>query len=100
MPPALAESRHLGLDGELEDLRRCRRELEAQRCKGLSDLEFQPVCACGFDGSSAPIEESLQRCLELRQRIETGLRLFFQQDRVRERIRGWNEQGEPQIVCD
>ncbi len=92
-PPAVARSRHLGLAETLAALDETRRTAEARRCRGLVNLDFQPVCTCGFDGDRAPTEAELKRFEELRERIESALRVFFRQDSVRARLRAWTDEG-------
>ena len=41
-------------------------ELGEQRCRGLSDLEFRPLCRCGFDGVTAPAAATLEGLTALR----------------------------------
>ncbi|MEN8132465.1 MAG: DUF6079 family protein, partial [Pseudomonadota bacterium] len=91
--PALAHSRHLGLNEALAELKSCRREAIKRRCHGLVNLDYQPQCSCGFDGETAPIESRLQRFDQLRASIDTRLRLFFQQDEVKSRLRDWQREG-------
>ncbi len=92
-PPPLATSRHVGLEQQLSALEECRRQARARRCRGLADLDFQPLCSCGFDGDTAPVTEPLQRFSALRHEIEEQLRLFFRQESVRQRLREWQEKG-------
>jgi hypothetical protein len=92
-PPAVAGSRHLGLEEALEELRSCRAQVERQRCHGLVNLDFQPLCVCGFDGRTSPAEEKLKRLEALRDRVERSVTQFFQQEAVRCQLRQWVEQG-------
>lgn len=92
-PPALAHSIHLDLGETLARLERCRDEAQRQRCRGLVDLDYQAQCSCGFDGRHAPIAETLERFESLREGLETQLRLFFQQDSVKSRLRAWVREG-------
>ncbi len=92
-PPALAASRHLGLEQQLTAVESCRRELRSRCCRGLVNLDYQPVCSCGFDGESAPVAELLQRFGRLSREIEEQVQLFFRQESVRRRLREWQEQG-------
>ncbi len=92
-PPAVARSRHLGLDEALGALDRARAAALKMRCRGLVNLDFQPVCTCGFDGETAPIREELARFDQARERIEEALRRFFEQEPVRARLREWVEGG-------
>ncbi len=92
-PPPLAASRHLGLERELAALESCREEAQALRCRGLVNLDFQPVCSCGFNGESAPVSTVLRRFERLRSEVEEQLQCFFRQERVRSRLREWQKQG-------
>ncbi|MFQ5654699.1 MAG: DUF6079 family protein, partial [Planctomycetota bacterium] len=91
--PRLAGSRHLRLDAELGELRACRERAARSRCRGLVDLDFQPICTCGFDGETAPIEDDLRRFKSTRSEIGRALTLFFGQEEVRERVKAWVEEG-------
>lgn len=92
-PPDVARSRHVGLDRQLEALRASRDRAGKLRCSGLVNLDYQPVCACGFDGESSPVEEELGRFTELREAIERALTLFFKDDAVKQRLESWVEHG-------
>ncbi len=85
-PPGVARSRHLELERELAELGELQARAVAQRCRGLVDLDFQPLCPCGFDGDGAPFREAVARLEALRERIEAKARAFFQQEGVREKI--------------
>lgn len=92
-PPPLARSRHVGLGEDLKALRTARDRATQLRCRGLVDLEFQPVCTCNFDGERSPIEEQLRRFESLEPEIERGLTLFFQQEEVKSCLRKWVKEG-------
>jgi len=92
-PPAVARSRHVELGDALREIESSRGEAERRRCRGLVDLDYQAQCTCGFDGESAPIQAALARFEALREAIETRLRLFFQQERVKARLRQWQRDG-------
>ncbi|MBI4818172.1 MAG: hypothetical protein HY791_18055 [Deltaproteobacteria bacterium] len=85
-PSPLAKSRLLGLKAELEALADRRARAKRLVCAELSHLEFSPKCACGFDGSTAPIVEELQRILELRAGIDQSVTSFFAKDEVRRAV--------------
>jgi hypothetical protein len=91
--PAVARSRHVDLADALREIEGCRREADRYRCRGLVNLDYQAQCTCGFDGETAPIEALLGRFDALRETIETRLRLFFQQDGVKARLRRWQRDG-------
>lgn len=92
-PPLVASSRHLGLEVLLQQFRECRQRAERLRCSGLVNLDFQPLCACGFDGQTSPVEEELARLKGFRDQVEHAVSLFYRQESVRERVRQWVEQG-------
>ncbi len=91
--PAVARSRHVELGDALRELESCRGDAERRRCRGLVDLDYQAQCTCGFDGEIAPIDVALRRFEALRETVETRLRLFFQQDGVKARLRQWQRDG-------
>ncbi|MCA9264304.1 MAG: hypothetical protein KDA60_10670 [Planctomycetales bacterium] len=88
-PHPLTQSRHLGLENELLELDVCRRRAQQHQCRSLVNLDFQPVCHCGFDGRQSPLASDLERFERLRDLIETGTRQFFAQDKVRQRVQEW-----------
>jgi hypothetical protein len=92
-PPEAARSRHLGLGPELERFEALRSRAQRLRCAGLADLDFQPVCGCGFDGDASPIGEVVAELESAAERIEEETRRFFAQPAVRDRIRRWVEEG-------
>ena len=87
--PALGRSRHVGLAEAAAEAEAARERATRLRCRGLSSLEFHPICSCGFDGQSAPAEQELLRFAAARDRIETELRLFFRAEAVRARVSTW-----------
>jgi len=92
-PPRVANSRHVGLADALTSLDSLCKEARQRKCLGLVNLDYQPLCTCGFTGSRAPIEETFKSFEALSEQIEIQLRLFFQQDTVKERIREWKQEG-------
>ena len=68
-------------------------QAKTHRCHGLTSLEFQPICRCGFDGAESPLSETLRRFDAAAKRLETELTLFFQQDRVKSKVSDWVKQG-------
>ena len=92
-PSTLATSRHIGLGQQLAAVEACRQQANSLRCRGLVNLDYQPVCSCGFDGNSAPIAEQLRRFEVLSEEIDEQIRLFFQQERVKTRLREWQQKG-------
>lgn len=89
--PVVASSRHLGAAAAVREVERLTGEARAARCAGLSPMDFQPMCRCGFDGAGSPLSEILNRLEAAQNRLETDLRLFFQQDKVQSRMREWVE---------
>ena len=85
-------SRHLGLHDVKRELEALQSRAKGERCSGLSSLSFQPLCRCGFDGRQAPLAETLRRFEETRRQLDRELRLFFQQDSVKARLREWVDQ--------
>ena len=90
--PAVLHSRHLGLHDVKRELEALQSRAKGERCSGLSSLSFQPLCRCGFDGRQAPLAETLRRFEETRRQLDRELRLFFQQDSVKARLREWVDQ--------
>jgi hypothetical protein len=91
--PAIARSRHLIVDGLLGELERLIAQAKTQRCSGLTSLEFQAVCRCGFDGSDSPLSKTLRRFETATEQLDTETTLFFQQDRVKSKVSEWVRQG-------
>lgn len=92
-PPDVATSRHLGLSTLNSELEACRQEAAAQRCRNLVNLDYQPLCTCGFRDGSAPIAQSFDRFDTLRARLDEALVQFFQQDSIKNKIREWHREG-------
>lgn len=91
--PALARVRHLGLGDRLAEQREVADRLRRSRCQGLSDLDFQSRCSCGFDGESGPVQALLERAEELVRGIEQEIQRFFSQRAVLARVQQWHDQG-------
>ncbi|CAM2067882.1 DUF6079 domain-containing protein [Sulfidibacter corallicola] len=91
--PELAHSRHLDLEADVQELERLRARIPTQVCRSLSNLDFQAVCACGFDGVSVPAEESFAMFQTLKERIENRLADFFAQEEVRRQVAAWLDRG-------
>lgn len=87
--PAVASSRHLGLQHDLLARERAVAEAERLACRGISNLAFQARCACGFDGATAPAEAMRSDAQRADEEIRGALRRFFGQDRVRRRVEAW-----------
>lgn len=91
-PSPLARSRHLELGEQVGEVEALRRRLDEACCTGLSDLDFHPVCRCGFDGRTAPAVELAGRLSVLRDELDEAVRRFFGQAGVRDRLQKWAEQ--------
>ncbi len=92
-PPLVARSRHLGLAAELAGIEELRLRAQRLRCPSLVNLDFQPVCACAFDGEASPLRDVVAELGALRERVERELGLFFRQDAIRSRVRAWAAEG-------
>ncbi len=91
--PSVARSRYLMLSAQVRQLESLLAEARMRRCPGMTSLEFQPFCRCGFDGSQAPLSDTLRRFEEASRQLENELALFFQQDKVKSKVREWVDQG-------
>ncbi|MCI0446824.1 DUF6079 family protein [bacterium] len=90
--PNITRSKHLGLSDLVQDLQSLQKKATMGRCRGLSAMEFQPLCWCGFDGKQSPITELLDDFEKKMKLLETELVLFFQQDKVKTKVREWVNQ--------
>ncbi len=91
--PGPARSRHLLLGNRVQELEALSSRARSQRCPGLGNLEFQPLCRCGFEGKEAPVSEALKQLEDAANSLEHELSLFFQQDRVKSKVQEWVDQG-------
>jgi hypothetical protein len=91
--PDVARSRHLSLDDLRVEVDALQAKARNEICTDIASLEFQPLCRCGFDGSTSPIAETLTRFDAARRNLEGGISMFFAQDQVKSRVRTWVEQG-------
>ncbi len=91
--PAVARSRHLGLTADLAKLEELRTRASALRCQRAVDLDFQPLCACGFDGETSPLRDVVAELEVLSDRIANELARFFERDAIRARVRRWVSDG-------
>jgi hypothetical protein len=89
----IARSRHLMVDALVREVELLITRAKTQRCSGLTSLEFQAICRCGFDGSDSPLSETLRRFEAATQRLDAEISLFFQQDHVKSKVREWVKQG-------
>ena len=92
-PPASARSRHLALNDTIQAFRAMRDRAAANRCRGLSDLDYQAICHCGFDGSGAPVQKEIRELNAMMAEIEQTLASFFQQESVRKKVDEWVDKG-------
>ncbi|HYK91390.1 MAG TPA: hypothetical protein VE398_21655, partial [Acidobacteriota bacterium] len=91
--PPIARSKHLAVDSLVRDAESLIAEARRLRCTGLTPLDFQPLCRCGFDGTQSPLSNVLQRFEDASGRLGKEIRLFFQQDKVKAKVREWVDQG-------
>jgi hypothetical protein len=92
-PPPVARSRHVGAAHLLEQHDRARSRVDQARCRELTNTDYHPRCACGFDGTRAPGENDLIELRSLRDRIEEAITGFFAQEPIRRRLARWREEG-------
>jgi len=92
-PPAVARSRHLGLERELQKAEENRTRAAALLCRTSPDLLYAPRCACGYDGDSAPIAEELRRLERAQHAIDQDARAFFAEPTIRARLADAPAQG-------
>ncbi len=90
--PAAAFSKHIGCSAMARSIEALAAKARTTRCTGLSSLDFQPLCRCGFDGTQSPLTPILNEFEAVAEDVETELRLFFQQDKVKFRLRDWVDQ--------
>ncbi|MGH8552054.1 MAG: hypothetical protein ACRERS_02055, partial [Methylococcales bacterium] len=98
--PLVANSRHIGLGDAVKRIRELQQRALQQRCRGLVNLDYQPLCSCGFDGESAPLAILIDECEKLEQDTERKLESFFQQDQVKETIGTWRSSADPAVQAD
>ena len=91
--PSLSRSRHFNLTDSVRAVESAVAEAKAARCAGLGPLDFQPVCRCGFDGTADRLQPILRKFEDASESLEKDLMLFFQQDSVKAKVKGWAEQG-------
>ena len=91
--PAVSHSKHLAAAPLARELESLIAEAKRMRCSGLTPLDFQPFCRCGFDGSESPLSGILRRFEETAGQLEKEISLFFQQDKVKSKVREWVDQG-------
>lgn len=90
-PPVVARSQHIGLRDKLNEIRQFQQKAAQESCRGLVNLDYQPLCSCGFNGESGPTATLLVECGKLQREIDVKLRSFFQQDRIKEAISSWQD---------
>ncbi len=91
--PPTAGSRHLNVGPLVREVESLVAEAKRLRCAGPTPLDFQATCRCGFDGSGSPLTAVLRRFETVSGRLEQEIRLFFEQDKVKAKVREWVEQG-------
>ena len=90
--PGIARSKHASVTAAAHELEALQSRAKSQRCGGLSPLDFQPICRCGFDGQQSPLFDVLHQFDDQLARMESDLALFFQQDKVKRKIQEWVDQ--------
>jgi hypothetical protein len=90
--PAIAASKHLSLDSLSREIAELQTRARSEKCQGLVNLDFQPLCRCGFDGTLSPIAKTLGQFDKVRDRLAAELRQFFQQEKVKAKVREWVDQ--------
>ena len=90
--PVVARSRHVAAADLVRQLETLQAKAKTSRCSGLTDLSFQPVCFCGFDGKESPLTPLIRDFEKTLKILETDLALFFQQDKVKNRVAEWVDQ--------
>ncbi len=92
-PPGISRSQHMGLADELMQFEQLKNLISTKICRGIDNLDYQAFCHCGFDGEQADVVNDLQKLQQLKQHIERQLEHFFQQNKVKQRIKEWSQQG-------
>ncbi len=90
--PSAARCRLIGRDLAGTEMDALRNKAQSERCTGLTSLEFHPLCRCGFDGTGSSMAATLQAFDLARVALEQKLTLFYQQNKVKERIQQWVDQ--------
>ncbi len=91
--PTVGRSRHLGLSSELMQYEQLRKSTSDNICKAIAKLDYQPFCHCGFNGDETEVEKQLQQLAQLKQTIEQQLLHFFRQNKVKQRLSQWSQEG-------
>ncbi len=92
-PPEISRSQHMGLEDELMQFERLKNQMGKKICQGIDNLDYQAFCHCGFNGEQADVLDELKKLEQLKQHIERQLKHFFQQNKVKQRIKEWSQQG-------
>lgn len=93
-PPVVAESKHVGLGSRLTEIKKLQNKALRARCQGLVNLDFQPLCSCGFNGKSGPTGEILDECATLQRETDERLKEFFAQLCIKNSIASWENNGQ------
>lgn len=93
--PKMAFSSNLSLSLTLDRWEKLRDKVKSERCTQLTSLDFQPLCACGFLNETAPILTSMKDWEQALTDIHEELRLYFQQDSVKDKVKQWWEEDPP-----
>ncbi len=93
--PKMAFSSNITLSLKIDRWQKLRDRVKSERCTQLTSLDFQPLCACGFFNETAPILASLKDWEQALTEINDELRLYFQQDSVKNKVKQWWEEDPP-----
>lgn len=93
--PRLAYSTNVSLSMKIDRWSKFREEAMKARCTGLTSVEFQPACRCGYLMSDAPIVQMIRNWEQISQEIRSELRGFFQQESVKELVARWLNDDPP-----
>ncbi|MCB1051734.1 MAG: hypothetical protein KDC71_14140, partial [Acidobacteria bacterium] len=85
-PPQVAQSKWVQCQAERAQFQALLAEWQKRRCMGLPNLNFQPICHCGFDGVESPVADLLIELSSARKAIESKLEGFFTQSEVRQKV--------------
>ncbi|PIE01712.1 MAG: hypothetical protein CSA81_10605 [Acidobacteria bacterium] len=89
----LAVLPQIGLHSLVAKFREEARQYRAKVCRELSDLNFSPLCHCGFNGETAPAAEHLAQAKRCLREIRAEVTRFFKNSEVREKVTQWRDSG-------
>lgn len=91
--PAVAHLRVLGLQSTLKGIEEARNAFQQHTCRGLSNLDFAPICHCGFDGTRAPAMQPVEQLQKLNQSLQGEIKTFFSATDVKSQVRKLSRDG-------